>query len=172
VQSRSIYKTPSGYEESPVSIYNPPQSHQVSSQPTIKLLKRSKCVCRHLSLLEATSLDILGGDDGVEIDGALGRGTDLRVGVAVELAALVDVEVDGVGPRDDEESEGDDHGALGTNAVGNVTEDDWHHSTSGDRRDEEGSTTLGVATKTTEGSSEDDGEDAESMMLETGACWL
>jgi hypothetical protein len=29
-----------------------------------------------------------------------------------------------------------------------------------------------VATETTEGGGEDDGEDAESMMLETGACRL
>jgi hypothetical protein len=137
----------------------------------IKLLK-DQSVCKHLSLLETTSLDILGSDDGVKVNGTLGRGTDLGVGVAIELVALEDVEVDGVGPGDHEESERHDHGALSTDAVGNVTEDDWHHSASRHGRDEEGSTTLGVATETTEGGGEDDGEDAESMMLETGACRL
>ena len=108
-------------------MYSPPQSYQVSSEPTIKLLERSNYVCRQLSLLEATSLDILGGNDGVEVDSALGRRTDLGVGVAIELAALHDVEVDGVGPGDQEESERHDHGTLSTDAVGDIAENDRHN---------------------------------------------
>jgi hypothetical protein len=60
----------------------------------------------HLCLLEAASLDILAGDDGVEVDGAILAGAYLGFGVGVELPALEDVEVDGVGPGDHEESQG------------------------------------------------------------------
>lgn len=114
----------------------------------------------HLCLLEAASLDILAGDDGVEVDGAILAGAYLGFGVGVELPALEDVEVDGVGPGDHEESQGNNHGALSANAVGDVSEDDWNDGSSTDGRNKERSTALGVATETTEGQSEDDGEDA------------
>ena len=120
----------------------------------------SNCSSRHLCLVfEASSLDVLVGDNGVEVDGTLLGGTDLGVGVGIKLVALVDVEVDGVGPGDDEESKGYDHGALGADGVRNIAEDDRNDGTTGDGGDEEGSTALGVATETTEGKSEDNRED-------------
>ena len=110
-------------------------------------------------MLEATSFDILASDNGVEVNSALLRSADLGVGVAIELLALADVEVDGETPSDDKEGKGDNHGVPGADAVGDVAEDDRDDGTARDGGDEERGTALGVATETAETDGEDDGED-------------
>lgn len=158
--SRSMYRNSSGYQEFRQKSIQSTTFVQgiisIQSTPIQKLISDNM----HLCLLEAASLDVLAGDDGVEVDSAILAGADLGVGVGVELPALEDVEVDGVGPGDHEESQGNNHGALGANAVGDVSKDDGNNSSSTDGRDKERSTTLGVATETAESESEDDGEDA------------
>jgi hypothetical protein len=114
----------------------------------------------HLSLvLEAASLNVLASDNGIEVNLTL-RSADLGIGVSVKLLALEEVEVDGETPGHDEESKGNDHGALGTDTVGDVSKDDGNDGTSGDGSDDEGGTALGVATETAQTDGEDDGEDA------------
>jgi hypothetical protein len=110
-------------------------------------------------VLKVSGLNILVGNNGVEVNGALLRGTDLGVGVGIELLGLVHVEVDRVGPGDDEEGQGDDHGALSADAVCNVAKNNGDNGTAGDRSDQERCTTLGVATQASKRQSEDDGED-------------
>ena len=107
-----------------------------------------------------SSLDILVGDNGVEVNGALLRGTNLGFGVGIKLLSLEQVKVDGVGPGDDEEGKRDDHSTLGADAVCDVAENDWNDGTTGNGCDQEGSTTLGVTTKSSQCQSKDDGEDA------------
>lgn len=152
-----IYKTPSGCKESfadPYTILCISSNLQVSFRLPPKLLKYQMMATRLCLVLEASSLDILGGNDGVEVHGALLGGTDLGFGVGIELLALVDVKVDGVGPGNEEEGQGDNHGALGADAVCDVAKNDGDDGTTGDRGNKEGSTTLGVTTETTESCSE------------------
>jgi hypothetical protein len=54
------------------------------------------------------------------------------------------------------EDERNAHSVPGSNLIGDVSEDDRDDSTTADRGDEEGSTTLGVATETTKRQGEDD----------------
>lgn len=106
----------------------------------------------HLCLgLVVVGLNILG--NGVSVNGALGD-SDMRLGVGVELLALVKVEVDGVGPGNREEDEGNAHGLSGANTVGDVTKDDRTHGTTADGGNDEGGTTLGVATESTKSEGE------------------
>jgi hypothetical protein len=113
------------------------------------------CIERRLRLdLIVVSLHVLGRDNGVVVDSAL-LGADVGLSVRVELATLVEVEVDGVGPSDCEEDKGDAHGVAGTNAVSDVAENDGADGTTADGGDQEGSSALGVAAETTESKGED-----------------
>ena len=87
-------------------------------------------------------------------------GTDVGLGVSIELLALGNVEVQRVGPGDGEEGKRDTHGLSGSDEIGDVSKDDRADGATADGGDEEGGTALGVATETTEGEGEDDGEDA------------
>jgi len=78
-------------------------------------------------------------------------GANVGSGVGIEFLGLEEVEVDGERPGDDEEGERDDHGDAGAGPVGDVAEDGWDDGATADGGHEEGSTTFGVATETTQG---------------------
>jgi len=78
-------------------------------------------------------------------------GTNVGLIVGVELLRLEDVEVDGERPSNDEEGERYDHSDASAGLIGDVTKDGWDDGTTADGGNEEGSTTLGVATEATEG---------------------
>lgn len=109
--------------------------------------------------LEPASLNVLLCDNRVGIDNTL-LDTDVALSVSVELAALGEVEVDGVGPGDGEEGQWDAHGLAGSDDIGNIAQDGGTDSTTADGCDQEGGSALGVATETTECQGEDNGEDA------------
>ena len=137
--------------------FNPHRYHLIQSNPTkhqiVSLLGR-------LDLgLEHARLNILVGKDRVVVNSTLG-GTDMALTVSIELTALDQVKVDGVRPGDREEDERDAHSLPGTDVISNVAKNDRTDSTTANGGDEERSTTLGVATETTESKGEDDGEDA------------
>lgn len=111
-----------------------------------------KYIAYRLSLLVAHGLDILGGKDGVLVNGALAS-ANMAVGVGIELSSAVgEVEVDWVGPCNEDcvllvccslvsvdcfgvkltEDERNAHSMSGTDLIGNVTEDGWDNSTSTD----------------------------------------
>lgn len=107
-----------------------------------------------------SSLNILAGKNGVVVNDILSS-ADMGLGVSVKLLGLAgEVEVDGVRPSESEEDERDAHGVPGANLIGNIPKNDGDDGTTADGGDEEGGTTLGVATETTKGEGEDDGEDA------------
>lgn len=110
-------------------------------------------------LRDSTLLDRDASKLAVGVDDALGS-TNVGLVVRVQLLALDEVEVDGECPRNDEEGEGYDHSMSSADAVSDVAEDGRDNGTARDGSNEEGSTTLRVATKTTEGEGEDGGEDA------------
>lgn len=97
--------------------------------------------------LEHASLDILLGNDGFAVDRAV-LGTDVALGVSVELGSLGHVEVHSITQRHHEEAERHAHGLAGTNDVGDIAENDWANSTTADGGDEERSTALSVSAKT------------------------
>ena len=72
----------------------------------------------------------------------------MALGISIELAALDDVEVDGVTPGDCEEGQRHAHRLSCTDLISYVSEDSGNDSATADRGDEERSTTLGVATET------------------------
>lgn len=68
--------------------------------------------------------------------------------VRIQLGTLVEVEVDGVAPGNEEEDEWDAHGVPGTDFISHVAENDGYNGSTADRGDEEGCSALGVATET------------------------
>jgi hypothetical protein len=100
-------------------------------------------------------LNILASKNGVVVDLVL-LDTNVRLSVGIELGSLVcEVEVDGERPRKSEEDQWNAHGVSGADLVGNVAENDGDDCATADGGDEEGCTTLGVASETAKGESED-----------------
>jgi hypothetical protein len=85
----------------------------------------------------------------------------MRLGVSIELSSLVgEVEVDGVGPCECEEDQGNAHGVPGADPVRHVAQDDRNDRTTANRRNQERRTPLGVTTKSAKSQGKDNWEDA------------